>query len=184
MARVPYINSDEATGRTKELLDGVKARFGAVPNSLQAMAGSAVLEGYLGLSGALAAGHVPPAIAERIALAVAERNGCSYCLSGHTFAAERAVGLDRAEIDAARRFESAEPDADAALKFAHAVLSTRGEVADDALATARRAGLADAQLAEIVGHLALNVLTNYFNKTFAIDIDFPVVEPDLGARAA
>jgi AhpD family alkylhydroperoxidase len=184
MSRIPHIDPNETTGKSKELLDAVRAKFGATPNVLTAMAGSAVLEGYLGLSSALAAGRIPPAIAERIALGVAESNECSYCLSAHGFAAVRALGLDRAEVAAARRFESAEPEADAALKFANAVLRTRGEVADGVLATARQAGLTDDQLAEIVGHVALNVLTNYFNKAFAIDIDYPVVTPHPSALAA
>ena len=42
---------------------------------------------------------------------------------------------------------------------------------------ARDAGLTDAELGDVVGHVALNVLTNYFNRAFDVDIDFPVVEP-------
>ncbi len=48
---------------------------------------------------------------------------------------------------------------------------------------AQSAGLSDAELAEIVGHVAVNVLTNYFNRAFAIDVDFPVVEPHVEAAA-
>jgi AhpD family alkylhydroperoxidase len=184
MARITYIDPSEATGRTKELLDAVRAEIGGTPNTVKAMAGSAVLEGYLGLTRALAAGHIRPPIAERIALAVAESNECSYCLSAHSYVAERALKIDAAEIDAARHFESTEPDANAALKFAGAVVRTRGGVPQDALDAAREAGLTDAQLAEIVGHIALTVLTNYFNRTFAIDIEFPVVEPYRGTVAA
>jgi len=44
----------------------------------------AALEGYLGLSGALNKGALPAPTRERIALAVAEINGCNYCLSAHT----------------------------------------------------------------------------------------------------
>jgi hypothetical protein len=39
MARISYINPNEATGRSTELLDAVQARFGTAPNSLKAMAG-------------------------------------------------------------------------------------------------------------------------------------------------
>jgi alkylhydroperoxidase family enzyme len=63
------------------------------------------------------------------------------------------------------------------LTFAKAVVLTRGEVDDETLEAARRAGLDDAELAEIVGHVAVNVLTNYFNKTFAVELDFPRVDP-------
>jgi len=40
---------------------------------------------------------------------------------------------------------------------------------------ARAAGLSDSEIAEVVGNVALNVLTNYFNKAADVDIDFPLV---------
>ena len=35
----------------------------------------------------------------------------------------------------------------------------------------------DAEIAETIGHVALNVLTNYFNNVAHTEIDFPLVEP-------
>ncbi len=55
--------------------------FRAIANS------PAALEGYLGLNGALAKGTLEPATRERIALAIAEVNGCDYCASAHTYPA-------------------------------------------------------------------------------------------------
>ena len=177
MARIAYTDPDTATGKTKDLLDDVQATLGATPNMTKAMAGSAVLKGWLGLLGGLAGGRIRPAVAERIALGVAESNECSYCLSAHSYMAEHAAKVDAGEIAAARRYESADAKVDAALGFAEAVVATRGGVPAEALESARRAGLDDTELAEIVGHVALNVLTNYFNRAFAVDVDFPVVEP-------
>jgi AhpD family alkylhydroperoxidase len=184
MARIAYIEPSDATGRQKELLDGVQRTLGATPNMVKAMAGSAVLEGYLGLSEALGNGRIRPAVAERIALAVAESNECSYCLSAHSYLAENLARIDQEDISAARAFRSADNKGAAALAFAEALVATRGEVALESIEAARRAGLSDAELAEIVGHVALNVLTNYFNKAFAVDVDFPVVEPYPDAIAA
>src|SRR5918993_728940 len=48
---------------------------------------------------------------------------------------------------------------------------------DSDIDAAHRAGLTDAQLGDIVGHVAVNVLTNYFNRAFEVDVDFPVVHP-------
>jgi AhpD family alkylhydroperoxidase len=184
VARIPYTDPEQATGKSKELLDGVQAQLGVTPNMIKAMAGSAMLEGYLGLAGALGRGRIRPALAERIALAVAEANECSYCLSVHSYLAEHAARIDATEVDAARRFASSDTKTDAALRFAATVVGTRGDVPAQAFDSARAAGLTDAELAEIVGHVATNVLTNYFNKTFAIDVDFPVIEPHSGALAA
>lgn len=184
MARIPYADPDTATGKQKELLHAVRAKLGATPNMMKAMAGSAVLEGYLGLAGALAGGHIRPSVGERVALAVAESNECAYCLSVHSYLAENVAKVDPNDIDAARRYASSDPKADAALKFAAAVVRTRGDVPSQAFEAARQAGLSDAELAEIVGLVALNVLTNYFNKAFEIDVDFPLVAPRSEALAA
>jgi AhpD family alkylhydroperoxidase len=177
IARITHVEPAEASGRTKELLDSVNANLGVVPNMVKVMAGSAVLEGYLGLAGALGRGRIRPAVAERIALAVAEGNECSYCLSVHSYLSEHAAKIDAADIQAARTFESADPKAAAALAFAEAVVTTRGDVDESVIEQARSAGLGDPELAEIVGHVAVNVLTNYFNKTFAVAVDFPRVDP-------
>ena len=57
MSRFTQIAPETATGKTKELLDGVKSKLGLVPNMMRAMANSpAVLNAYLQFSGALAAG--------------------------------------------------------------------------------------------------------------------------------
>jgi hypothetical protein len=52
------------------------------------------------------------------------------------------------------------------------------------LRAARDAGLSDAALADIVGHVALNTLTNMFNNAFDTDLDSPRVEPATDARDA
>jgi hypothetical protein len=41
------------------------------------------------------------------------------------------------------------------------------------VAEVRQAGYGDAEIAEIVGHVPLNVLTNYFNTVAQIEVDFP-----------
>jgi alkylhydroperoxidase family enzyme len=87
------------------------------------------------------------------------------------------AGLDPLEIRRARSFESADPRSAAILGFAEAVVRGRGEVADTAFAAARDAGLTDSELSDIVGHVAVNVLSNYFNRAFQVDVDFPRVEP-------
>jgi AhpD family alkylhydroperoxidase len=178
MSRMTAVDPEQATGKAKELLEGVNAALGVIPNMAKTMAVSpALLEGWISLNGALGKGTISPAVGERIALAVAERNGCSYCLSAHSYLGEHVAKLSGPEIDAARSGESEDPLAAAALRFATIVLDTRGHADATALAEAREAGLTDAHLAEIVGLVALNVLTNYFNTTFEVDVDFPLVTP-------
>jgi uncharacterized peroxidase-related enzyme len=155
--------------------DAIERQLGVVPNMMRTMAQSPrVLEGYLALSGALSRGLLPATLQEQIALAVAETNACNYCLSAHTALGRRA-GLSDDQLAASREGRAAEARADAALQFALAVLEHRGAIGDDELARVRAAGFSDAEIAEIIAHVALNVLTNYFNRAADTEIDFPKV---------
>ena len=53
---------------------------------------------------------------------------------------------------------------------------------DEQLAEAKRWGIGDAEVLEIVAHVAFNTLTNYANHVAKTDIDFPAV-PELAAIA-
>jgi len=159
-------------------LEAVNKKLGAVPNMFRLMATSpAALNGYLGMSTALASGKISAALAERIALAVAEVNGCSYCLSAHTYLAKNVAKLDDAEITASRSGASNDPRLDAAVRFASEIARLRGHITEQLLAEAKDSGWSDADLIEIVQHVALNTWTNYFNEVFQTNIDFPVVTP-------
>jgi uncharacterized peroxidase-related enzyme len=146
-----------------------------VPNPFRLVSSSpAALEGYLGLSEALAKGALPAATRERIALAVAEIDGCGYCLSAHTYLGKHLAKLDDAEIMANRNGASNDPKAHAAVRFAARVAQLRGHVTDEDLHAVRAAGYTDAQVIEIVQHVALNTWTNYVNEVAKTDIDLPV----------
>lgn len=177
MSRIPTpATIDAAPAAARAGLEAVARQLGSVPNLFRVIANSpAGLDGYLGLSGALAKGTLDPRTRERIALAVADVNGCGYCLSAHTYIAKAVAKLDDAEITANRNGASNDPKADAAVRFARAIVEQRGHVADADLAAVRAAGYDDAQLVEIVLHVALNTLTNYLNEVAGTEIDFPVV---------
>ena len=168
---------DTAPAAAQPLLDGVKTKLGSVPNLFRLLAVSpAALEGYLGLSGALGKGSLDARTRERIALAVAEFNGCGYCTSAHAFIGKNMAGLSDAEIAANRNGSSTDDRAAAAVRFAVKVVETRGQVSDADVAAIRLAGYSDAEVVEIVLHVALNTLTNYVNEVAETTIDFPAVK--------
>lgn len=177
MSRIPTPASIEAApAAAQPLLEAVKKQLGVVPNLFRLVANSpAALEGYLGLNGALAKGTLDARTRERIALAVAEINGCSYCLSAHSYLGKNLAKLDEAELAANRRGASNDPQADAAVRFAVKIVNSRGHISDADLSAVRMGGYSDAQIVEIVLHVALNTLTNYVNEVAKTDIDFPVV---------
>lgn len=177
MSRIPTpATIDAAPAKAQPLLEAVKNQLGVVPNMFRLISNSpAALEGYVGLSGALNKGALPAATRERIALAVAEENACSYCLSAHTYLGKNLAKLDDVEIIANRHGASNDPKADAAVRFAVKLVREHGHVGEDAVRTVKAAGYDDAQLIEIVLHVALNTWTNFINVVGATDIDFPVV---------
>jgi uncharacterized peroxidase-related enzyme len=177
MPRLPTPASIEASpAAAQPLLAAVKQQLGVVPNLFRLMGNSpAALEGFLGLSGALGKGELEPATRERIALAVAEVNGCDYCLSAHTYLGKNLAKLSEAEIAANRDGSSTDSKADAAVRFAVKLVKARGHVSDADVQAVKKAGYNDAQLIEIVLHVAINTLTNYVNEVAKTEIDFPVV---------
>jgi uncharacterized peroxidase-related enzyme len=177
MSRLTTPPSIEASPeRAQPLLEAVKKQLGVAPNLFRLLGNSpAALEGYLGLSGALGRGRLDAKTRERISLAVAESNGCDYCLSAHTYLGTNLAKLDEAEIAANRHGTSNDPRAAAAVRFATSVVNHRGHVPDADLLAVKQAGFGDAEVVEIVLHVALNTLTNYVNSVADTEIDFPVV---------
>lgn len=177
MSRLQTIDPEATAGKTQELLGVVKAKLGMVPNMTRIMANSpAVLEGYLALSGAVSKGRLSAKHREQIALAIAEANGCDYCLAAHS-AVGRMVGLTPDEVSDSRRGEAVDAKADALLHFARQVVDQRGNVSDTDVAAVRAAGFGDDAIAEVVANVALHVFTNYFNLVAATEVDFPKVKP-------
>jgi len=162
---------------SRESLEAVNSLLGSVPNLFRIVANSPqTLEGYLGLNGALSNGSLDARTRERIALAVAEINGCNYCLAAHQYLGSNLAGLSAAEIEANRRGTSSDEKAAAAVSFAVSIVNNRGKVSDREVGVVRAAGYSDAEIVEIVGHVALNTLTNYVNEVLGTEIDFPVVD--------
>ena len=179
MPRIDPIDPQAAEGKARTLLEAVHKKFGMTPNLTATLAQSpAALEGYLGLSGALAAGSLGAKLREQIAVAVAGASGCGYCASAHT-AIGKSVGLPDEELGANLRGSASDPTAQAALDFALAVVEHRGWVSDDDLRRVRDAGFGDGEITEIVANVAQNLFTNYFNHIARTEVDFPPVElPD------
>jgi uncharacterized peroxidase-related enzyme len=176
MSRLSIPAVTDAPAASQPLLAAVHKKLGVVPNLMKLLGQSpAALEGYLSLSGALDQGTLDARLRESLALAVAEFNGCDYCLAAHSYIGKNLVKLSDEQIARARDGRAAEPRHDAALRFARRVVAERGRVQDADIAALRNAGFSDAETLEIVLHVALNVLTNYVNNVAHTDIDFPRV---------
>ena len=176
MSRVPLVNEAAAAGEAKALLANIHGTFGATPNMFRAVANSpAALQSMWGSFGALGGGAIAAQLGEQIAVAVADRNACHYCLAAHT-ALGREAGVSAADMAAAQAGESSDPRTAAALRFALKLVDARGQVGAADVEALRSAGFDDAQIVEIVAHVALNLFTNYVNVAFDVPVDFPSVK--------
>jgi len=172
----PLIDPASAQGQTKELLDTTQRQLGRVPNLYRAMANApAALDGYLAMRNALVKGQLNVQDRERLALLVAQENGCAYCVSAHTLRGSK-IGLTEEDLVRTRAGESDDPRTAALLKFTQEVVRRRGSVSEDTRDEAEAAGLTAVELGEAVAHVALNVLSNYFNHVAEPELDFPLVE--------
>jgi uncharacterized peroxidase-related enzyme len=176
MIRLNALNPEQATGKTKQLFEGIERQLGMVPNMMKTMGNSpAFLEGYLTLNAALASGKLGSRLGELIALAVAESNHCDYCLSAHTYIGTNLAKMDSLDLETARNGMARDTRTEAILQFAKTLVIKRGLVTDADVNDIKSAGITDGEVGEIVGHVALNILTNYFNNTANTEIDFPLV---------
>jgi uncharacterized peroxidase-related enzyme len=176
MSRITIPSRDQAPAASQPLLDGVLKKFGVIPNLFRVVGLSpAALEGLLGLSGAMSKA-LDLKTRERIAIAVANVNGCDYCLSAHTYIGLNLAKLTPADAEKSRLGSSDDPKAAAAVRFAAKVAQSRGKVSDADISEVKLAGYTEAQIVEIVGLVAENVYTNFLNNVAQTDIDFPVVK--------
>lgn len=178
MSRISFPQSiDQAPAAAQDALKGIHAKLGVTPNLYKLLSLSpAGLEGTLALSGALSKGVLEPQLRERIALTVANVNGCDYCNAAHT-TISKSLKLTQDDIDAARDGRAQDAKANAAVAFARKVAVNRAEVSETDIAAVKQAGYSDAQVVEIVLVVALNVLTNYVNEVFKTPVDFPATSP-------
>ncbi len=175
MPRLQAIEPTHASGRAKQLLDGLNEKLGMVPNLARTLANApAALQGYLALGEAVESGDLPPQLREQIALTVSQANGCNYCVAAHC-AIGKSVGLSDGQLADARESSSPDSKVDAALGFARQLVENRGWVSDEELQRVRRAGYGDGDIAEIVAIVAWKTFANYFNHVAGTDVDFPAV---------
>jgi len=176
MIRVQLVTASSAKTESKALLGQIQQAFGNVPAMFQAVANSPVaLKKMWGGFGALAGGRLQPKLKEQLAVAIADRNDCEYCLAAHT-ALGRQAGASAQEMIDAQSGRSFEPQTAAALSFALKVVDQRAQLGDEDIAALRRAGFDDETIVEILAHVALNLFTNYINVALRVPVDFPAVK--------
>ena len=175
MSRLAIPDRDDVPAASKPILDAVHKQLGVIPNMFRLIAQSpASLQGFTSNNGALTK-TLDVKTRERIALAVAQVNGCDYCLSAHSYLGLNLAKITRDEVALNRKGESGDAKANAAVHFAAQVVRERGHIADADIKAVRDAGYSDGQIVEIIAVVAENIFTNLLNVVAETDIDFPPV---------
>jgi uncharacterized peroxidase-related enzyme len=181
MPRILPVSPDQADAKTAATLKAVEAKLGMLPNLFTTLAQAPVaLNGYLQLAEVPGKGRLSAHQREMIAIAVAQENACAYCLSAHA-AIGQGVGLSDDDIERARYGGARDAKDDAVTDLVLRIVQSRADIDNRTLTRARKAGLDDGLIVEIVAHVAMNVLTNYVNRIADTNVDFP--EVDLSSAA-
>ena len=174
--RIAPTTSDNVPAESAPILEGIKQKFGMVPNIFATLAHApAALKMLTGIFEALGAGELAGKASEAIALRVSQLNGCKYCLAAHTGKAKQ-VGMSEDEIIEARKGKASCERCQAMLDLAGALIA--GGSLDDAFDAARDAGVTEQEMLEVTGHTALNWFTNSINHICRTQVDFPAA-PDI-----
>jgi uncharacterized peroxidase-related enzyme len=175
MSRLAIPALDDVPAASKPTLDAVHKQLGVVPTMFRLIATSpAALQGFAANNGALTK-TLDVKTRERIALAVAQVDGCDYCLSAHTYLGLNLAKITPEDVALNRKGQSGDTKADAAVRFATKVVRERGHVTDADIKAVRDAGFSDGQIVDIIAVVAENIFTNLLNVVAETDIDLPVV---------
>jgi AhpD family alkylhydroperoxidase len=167
--RLAALTPETASGASGQMLADLVQRHGQVGEMASTMANSpAVLSGYLELNRAMKRAKLSRRISERISIAVQVRQGCERCLQAH-IAAARSLGIDDDEIERARRGTSSDPATAAIIGLALRVYEEPTAITDEEIASLRQLGFRDREISDVVGVVALNVLTGAFNLVAGLD---------------
>jgi AhpD family alkylhydroperoxidase len=167
------IDPETATGATEVLLEATRQQLGRVPNLYRAMANSPKgLAAYLAFRGALQGGTLDTQMGERIALLTAELNACDYCVAAHNFRGQK-IGMSAEDLNNTRLARSDSAKIHVALAFVAELIDGRGQVQAATRDALTQQGWSEAQIGEMIGHVALNVFSNYFKQVAEPALDFP-----------
>ncbi len=177
MSRLHSITENDATGKTAQLFSAIKGSMGKVPNAYLTIGSNSpdVLGQMLQLNAVLHKGSLSARELEAINLAVSEESGCDYCLAAHTLMAKKAGYTDEQTLELREARFSGDARIDALVQFVQYLVSTRGTVSADRVASFREAGFSDQQVVETIGAVSAILFTNMVNRVNDTVVDFPKV---------
>jgi AhpD family alkylhydroperoxidase len=107
-----------------------------------------------------------------VLLSISRENGCDYCVSAHSFLADRASGVPVEVTDAIREGQPC-PDARLAVlsAFTQHLVSTRGRPARTEADVFLSNGYTETQMLYLILAIAVKTISNYSNHIFETPLD-------------
>jgi uncharacterized peroxidase-related enzyme len=165
--------TQQAPAKAKPLLDGVKQKYGFVPNLFGALAEApATLEAYIELGALLEKSSLNPVEQQVVLIVTSVENNCDYCVAAHSLVAKHMVKADAAVVDAMRQQKPiADGKLQALAEFTRAVVRQRGVVSGKPLQAFMAAGYARQQALEVILGVSMKTLSNYANNMMHTTLD-------------
>jgi len=180
MSRLPIQTLETAPAEARDRLTNVKNANGFIPNLIGVLANApTALETYQTVGAINSRTSLSPAEREVVQITAATRNGCGFCVAGHTAIARKKLAMPEDVIEALRSTQAlSDPKLNALALFTLAVIEHKGQVADDELEDFLAAGYTQQSALEVVLGVSLATLCNYANNLAKTPIN-----PELQAYA-
>ncbi len=156
----------------RETLEGVKKKYGFVPNLIGTMVESpALAEAYVNISQSFGESSFSPTEQQVVLLAASRVNECDYCIAAHSTVAKLS-DVPASVVNAIREDQPLEdPRLQALRDFTRQVVEQRGWVDETTVDAFIGAGFTRAQVLEVVLGVAMKTLSNYTNHLAAPELD-------------
>ncbi len=164
MTNFTFYTPENATGRAKELLEGLHKKNGFVHNLFAYMAEApTTIDAYLALNEQVAKTSLSPAQQQVALLAASVENGCDFCTAVHR-AIGKMKGASVASLAAvASHAESADAKDRALATFTQTIVRTRGRPSEGEIQAFLDAGFTKQQILEVILIVSIKTLSNYIN---------------------
>lgn len=178
MTRLAVHNVETAPAEARERVANAQRANGYLPNLIGVLANApTALETYQVVGAINARTGLTAAEREVVQITAATRNGCGFCVAGHTAIARKKLGMPEDLVQALRGTQAlADPKLNVLALFTLAVMEKKGQVADEELQAFFAAGYTQASALEVVLGVSLATLCNYANNLARTPIN-PELQP-------
>ena len=176
MKTIQVPTKDNVSEASQAIFGQLEHALGMVPN-LYATIGysSNTLGAFLQFSDAVGKGVFNKKEVEAIKLAVAEANGCEYCLAAHT-AIGKMVGLSEEDTLNLRATTHSDPKLNILTKLSAEIAVNRGRVNPSTLEAFWAQGYDEQALIDLLAVVVDITFTNYAHIITQVPVDFPAAK--------